>query len=160
MKKLSLILPFVLIIGLFACDVKEDLTLECVSDEISEVPSSYLVMSLPENVFLTESALDGRLGLFSHRDYEIIQEVFAAESTDAAIQHISGRALDPFVLPDGRIRFSWASAQENGMITCSALLLTDGDYYYSVCIRCPAELERNYREVFSEIMASVALESV
>lgn len=160
MKLIKYLYFVAFIILLVGCDVKEDTAWECISDEIESFPSSYLSMALPENVFLTESSRDGRLGLFSHKDYEIIQEVFSADNTAEAIRHISGQELQPITLPDGSARFSWVSGQEMGMLCCSAVLLTDGEYYYSLCIRCPAVLEKNYREVFSEILASVRLESV
>lgn len=160
MKKITLFFLLAFIIGLFGCNVKEERNLECLSDEIELLPSSYMVMSLPENVFLAESASDGRIGLFTHRDYEILQEIFTAADTAAAIRHISGQDLNPICLPDGSARFSWVSAGEDGMISCSAVLLSDGEYYYSLCIRCPSELEKLYREDFSEVLASAALQKV
>lgn len=160
MKRITLIFLLIFIIGLFACDVKDKRTLECLSDEIASSPSSYMVMALPENVFLTESAADGRIGLFSHQDYEILQEIFTAADTDAAIRHISGQDLQPILLPDGSARFSWVSAGENGMLSCSAVLLSDGAYYYSLCIRCPSELAKIHREEFDDILSSAALRKV
>lgn len=160
MKKTVLLLVLFLIILLNGCDVNKNLSVECVSDELMQMPSSYLVMELPKNVFLTDSAEDGRWSLFSHDDYEIIQEIFPAENMDEAIQKVSGQTLTPILLYDGSARFSWVSGQEDGMICCSAAILSDGTYFYSLCIRCPADLEKEYHGEFSQILSSAALQRV
>lgn len=160
MKKATLFLPLILIIYLAGCAVKEDVALECIADEIPSLPAYYMVMDLPENVFLTQSAEEGRISLFTHRDYEILQEIFYAEDQAAAIRHISGQNLDPICAGDDGLRLAWVSAQDSGLITCSAVLLCDGDYYYSLCIRCAAELEKEYHQDFSRILSGVSLEPV
>lgn len=163
MKRLLCIAVFLCIILLPGCKVKEELAFEYILDEIPQLPAAYLDMDLPENVLLTESADQGRFAVFSHRDYEVIQEVFPAESPEDAISYLSGReASDLLVLTPKKdaYRFAWTTASEEGDIACSALLLSDGAYYYSILIRCPASLEKNYRKDFSHIFSSIQLQWV
>lgn len=163
MKKMLIFLflsLLTLIICFCGCNVKETYALECVSDSIIAQPACYLAMDIPENVFLTESSDMGRYAVFTHEDYEIIQEIFTAEHMDEALFYVSGRHRDdlrPIELQDGSMRFAWTAARETGEIACSAVLFTDGQFYYSVCVRCPAELEKQYREEFSALLSNAAL---
>ena len=163
MKRLICIALFSCIILVSGCKVKEELTYESISDTVPMLPAAYLAVTLPKNVFLTESSDQGRFAIFTHRDYEVIQEVFAAESTEDAIYHLSGKEaslLSVFTPEEDAYRFAWVTTAEEGEISCNALLLTDGAFFYSVLIRCPAALEKNYREDFSLILSGTELQWV
>lgn len=160
MKRKLLIAVLFCIIVFSGCDVKEEPTFECVSDEMPMLPACYLTMDLPANVFLTESGDHGRFAVFSHQNYEIIQEIFRADSIEQAIHYLSGRDsadLSIFSLDKETLRFAWTVSSDEGDTACNAILLSDGTYYYSLLIRCPASMEKNYREDFSEIFASTQL---
>lgn len=163
MKRLWIFALLTFIIFLSGCSVKEELPVEYVCDQLELMPASYLTMDIPENVFLTEASDEGRFAIFTHRDYEIVQEVFSAKSQEAAIEYLSGKSpeqLHPLELGDGSCRFAWTAAGEQGDLACSALLMTDGSYYYSLCIQCSVEVEKEYRQEFSQILSSASLQLV
>lgn len=163
MKRFVCIVLFVCIILISGCEVKEELSYEHISDKFPTTPAAYLDIPLPENVFLTESSDEGRFAVFTHQNYEVIQEVFAADTPEDAIRHISGKdatLLSVIAPKSGEYRFAWTAATDEGELSCSALLLTDGEFFYSVLIRCPSALEKNYREEFSEIFAGTELQFV
>ena len=62
--------------------------------------------------------------------------------------------------PQEEYRFAWTSAGEEGDLACSAALFSDGAYYYALSVICDAGHEKEYRTVFSDLLASAELEAV
>lgn len=168
MKHLQLAVSLLLILSFCGCAVKEMPATECVSDRIEVIsePSFYLTAALPQEATLTLTTDAGRRSVFSHGDYEITQEVFPADSTDSALEYLTGQdaeALSSICLavePQEEYRFAWTAAGENGALSCSGAMFFDGEYCYAVSIQCAAEKEKLYREDFSALLASVALQAV
>ncbi len=165
MKKLLFLFILLLILPLCACAVKESSVRECVTDEllVPSQPAFYLSADIPRGSFLTSSCKDGCCALFTHEDYELMQEIFTASSLDDALIYLTGqdqaelRPLAVSTFPQKEYRFAWAAAGEEGTLSCSGLLFADGEYYYSLCIFCDAGEEKHYREEFSDIFAAAEL---
>jgi len=165
MKLLSVVVSVILILSLCGCHVKEDVHLECVSDQWESVaaPAFYIEAEIPPEAPLVASCRGGCCVVFSHPDYEVIEEIFSAESEEAAFYHVAGAsrdALNPIQIPSHphpEYRFAWSAMGDMGELTCSTSLTYDGSHYYAVTIRCSAEAEGRYRDVFSELMSSVSL---
>ena len=167
MKK-RLYLPLALIIvTLFGCSVKEP-DLECISDHISPIsqPAFYITSDIRAGTFLSSSCDDGCCALFSHEDYEIVQEVFHAEDLDAAFFHLTGQVkenLKPVKVSSYSregYRYAWTATGEDGMLICSGALFQDGNCFYALSFLCQADQEKEYREIFSEILSSMELSPV
>ena len=58
------------------------------------------------------------------------------------------------------VGFGWTAAGEEGALACSATVLLDGDWCYSVSIQCRAEKEKDYQKVFSALLSSVELQEI
>ncbi len=165
MKKLLFLLVFVLILPLCACTVKEGPAPECVSDELSvpSVPEFYLSADIPQGTFLTASCKEGCCALFSHADYEVMQEIFTAASLDEALVYLTGKnraelkPLEVSTFPQKEYRFAWTAAGEAGTLACSGLLFSDGENYYSLCIFCDAAEEKHHKTEFSHIFSGSQL---
>ncbi len=165
MKKLFIV-PLLLFIVIFsACSVKEASTMECISDKMEpvETPAFYVLADIPQGTFLTASCKEGCCALFTHEDYEVMQEIFYAENLDAALLYLTGKTqeeLKPLTVstsPQGEYRFAWTAAGEDGTLACSGMMFSDGDCYYSLCIFCDAEAEKEHREEFDDIFAGTEL---
>ena len=115
---------------------------------------------------LASSAEEGRSAVFLHEDFTLVEEGFAAESLDEALLRVSGRRSDELKLlrvrefPQEEYRFAWTAAGEEGDLACSAALFSDGEYYYVLTVQCDAAAEKEYRSVFSDLLASAELEAV
>lgn len=165
MKLLSVVLSVFLILTLCGCHVKEDMTLECVCDQWEEIaaPAFYIEADIPAEAPLAASCREGCCVVFAHPDYEIIEEIFTAESEEAAFYHVAGAsrdALNPIQIPSHphpKYRFAWSAMGDTGELICSTSLTYDGTHYYAVTIRCNAQAEERYREVFSELLSGVTL---
>lgn len=168
MKHLQSAVSLLLILSFFGCAVKEMPAMECVGDRIEVVcePTFYLTAAIPQEATLTLSSDEGRRAVFSHEDYEITQEIFPADSADSALESLTGQEVDALcpirvaAEPQEEYRFAWTAAGENGALNCSGALFFDGEYCYAVSIQCAAEKEKLYRDVFSELLSSVALQAV
>lgn len=166
MKHLLISVSFLFILTFCGCSVKETAALECVSDtlEVLPEPAFYLAAAIPQEACLSLSADGGKFSVFSHEDYEIVEEIFLADSADSALEHVTGRgfsALSPIQLssnPLSEYRFAWTAAGEEGALACSGTLLFDGTYYYSVSVQCAAEKEKMHHDAFSDLLASVSLQ--
>lgn len=165
MKKLLFLPILLLIITFSACSVKEARDVECVNDSLITIkePAFYVSADIPQGTFLTASCKDGCCALFSHEDYEVMQEIFYADSLDEALVYLTGQTREELNLlsvssfPKEEYRFAWTAAGENGTLACSGMLFADGDCYYSLCIFCKAEMEKEHREDFSAIFAGTEL---
>ena len=165
MKKILCFSLFLLIVTLYGCSVKETLSLECVTDEqiLPQTPVFYMAADIPHGTFLTDSCKDGCCALYTHKGYEVMQEVFPAASADEAFRYLTGRGakeLHPIKtsdFPQEEYRFSWTVAGENGPISCNALLFYDGSHGYSICVFCPFGEEKLYREDFYRIFSGTKL---
>lgn len=165
MKKLLSFFLFLLIVTLSGCSVKETLSLEYVTDELIEppFPAFYMAADIPHGTFLTDSCKDGCCALYEHENYEVMQEVFPAESADEAFRYLTGRTADELnpikasAFPQEEYRFSWTAAGENGPVSCSGLLFFDGSHCYSLCIFCPYGERSLHREDFSRIFSGTKL---
>lgn len=167
MKKAFAMLLLPLILSLSACAVKQAQALETI--ECPAVPASpqfYLTAELPSNTMLSSSADDGRSAVFLHDDFTLIEEVFAADSLDDALLRVTGRPIEELELlqissfPQEEYRFAWTAAGENDALACSAVMFTDGEFYYTLSVQCDAVQEKEYRAVFSDLFASAELEAV
>ncbi len=166
MKKiLGFIFFLTLILPLFGCNVKKEISRECISDtlEQEELPGMYIESDIPQGASLSMSREDGRCAVFTHADYEIIQEIFRADSWDGAFQHISGRNsedLKRFLagnFPYEKYRCTWSVVGEGGTRLCQSVILYDGHFYYAVSVDCAAEKTNVYEEVFSDLLSGVHL---
>ena len=161
---LFLMIPL-LVISFFGCSVNKNLPTECVSDSLGIIPTPemYIESDVPQGATLSLSRDDGRYSLFTHPDYEITQEIFAAESWDAAFRHVSGREqeeLRPFFLgqyPQEKYRCTWTAAGEEGTDLCQSLIFYDGSFYYAISIQCGAEEACTYADAFSDLLSGAEL---
>lgn len=167
MKKQLAAGVLLLILTLSGCSVKQAAALESIQcPEEPEQPAFYLIADVPGDAVLTASADEGRSAVFQHRDYTVVEEIFTADSLDAALERVSGRTQDSLQLlhvsdfPHDAYRFAWTAAGDEGETACSAALFTDGEFYYSLMVQCDAALEKQYRTVFSDLLASASLEAV
>lgn len=167
MKKLFALLFLPLILTLSACAVKQANALETIECPAApKTPKFYLTADLPSNTVLASSAEEGRSAVFLHEDFTLVEEVFAAESLDEALLRVSGRRSDELKLlrvrefPQEEYRFAWTAAGEEGDLACSAALFSDGEYYYVLTVQCDAAAEKEYRSVFSDLLAGAELEAV
>lgn len=171
MKKasiLSFVFLFALILTFPGCAVKEAPAWEYVTDDLSgaAAPAYFLTAELPAGAMLSGVSREGRFAVFSHEDYEVLEEIFPAADADDAFLHIAGQTagqLHPLKLrstPHEEYRFSWTAAGETGALSCSATALLDGGYCYSVSIQCRAEKEKDYQKVFSALLSSVELQEI
>ena len=166
--KRFLSLLFLMILTLTGCSVKDVSERECVADSLDfpALPAFYLTAALPAEAAQTASSEDGRFTVFSTADYEIFQEIFPADSAEAGLSAVTGKAADrlsPIPIssfPHPEYRFAWTAAGENGPLSCLGTLLYDGQYCYALTIRCPVAAEKKYRETFLEILSSVSLNEV
>ena len=167
MKKVFPLFLLPLILTLSACAVKQANALETIECPAAPgTPSFYLNAEFPSDAVLASSSDEGRSAVFLHEDYTLIQEVFAANSLDAALLRVTGRPADELEVlrvcsfPQEEYRFAWTAAGENGDLACSATLFSDGAYYYALSVVCDAAHEKEYRTTFSDLLASAELEAV
>ena len=167
MKKVIAFLLLPLILTLSACAVKQAQALETIEcPAVQEVPGFFLGAELPSGAVLASSADAGRSAVFVHEDYTLAQEVFAAASLDDALLRVTGRSANELELlrvcafPQEEYRFAWTAAGETGELACSAVLFYDGEFYYTLSVQCDAAREKEYRTVFSDLLASAELEAV
>ncbi len=166
MKRIIFIL--LTIIPLCGCSVNQEPPLECISDvyAAAEQPAFCLLTDIPAEAALTASCNDGCCAVFTHPDYEIYHEVFAAESIDEAFVSLTGQTseqLSPFFVsrfPYEEYRFACTVAGESGPISCSGKLYYDGSYCYALVIRSPISKESEYQETFSDLIAVTTLQAV
>ena len=164
-QRLLFLMISVLIIPFFGCSVNKNLPAECVSDtlDITTNPAMYIESDVPQGATLSLSRDDGLYALFTHPDYEITQEIFTAESWDAAFRHVSGRdqeELRPFFMgehPQEKYRCTWTVAGEEGTDLCQCLIIHDGSFYYSISIQCAAEAACTYADAFSDLLSGAEL---
>lgn len=168
MKKLSFVFLLALILTFPACAVKESPTMEYVTDVLSDdtPPAYFLTAEIPTGAMLSGASDEGRFAVFSHEDYEVLEEIFPAASAEDAFLHVAGQTaaqLRPIKLrstPQEEYRFAWTAAGENGALACSAAVLLDGGWCYSVSIQCRAEKEKEYQKVFSALLSGVELQAI
>lgn len=167
MKKVIVFLLLPLILTLSACAVKQAQALETIEcPAVQDAPGFFLSAELPAGTVLASSADAGRSAVFVHEDFTLAQEVFAADSLDAALLLVTGRSADELevlrvcAFPQEEYRFAWTAAGETGDLACSAVLFYDGEFYYTLSVQCDAAREKEYRAVFSDLLASVELEAV
>ena len=138
MKRLvTIILSALIILSFTACSVNENLPTECLSDIIEPpiLPAMYIDSEVPQGATLSISRDDGRYALFTHPDYEITQEIFSADSWDAAFHHVSGRSteeLRPFLtdsFPHEAYRCTWVVAGERETELCQSLIFFDSNSF-------------------------------
>lgn len=165
MKKLLSVLFCFLVAGLCGCSAGQTQEVFCVSDtlECVQSPAFYLSADIPQGTFLSTACNEGRCALYTHEDYEIMQEIFYAEDLDAAFRHLTGRSrfeLAPICVssfPQEEYRFAWAAAGEEGALSCCGMLFFDGECYYSLCAFCDEGKEKLHRSEFSAIFAGTEL---
>lgn len=166
MKNFILALVFLgLILPLYGCSVNTNLTRECVADtiDIPEQPSMYIASDIPQGAALSISREDGRCAVFSHPDYEIIQEIFSAESWEDAFLHVSGRGsrqLKPLLagnFPHEKYRCTWTAAGEKGTDLCQCVIIFDGSFYYAISVQCAADKAGSYADSFSDLLSGATL---
>ena len=167
MKRFLLIFS-AMIITLSGCCVKESASFECVADSYEPivVPAFYLDMAIPQEAILSDSCNDGCCAVFTHSDYEIYQEIFAAESLDGACVHLTGRTssqlrairMQDFPVPE--YRFAYQTAGEGMTLSCTGKLFYDGQFCYAVSIFSPLKTQSMYHEIFSEILSLTELKAV
>lgn len=165
MKRIIILL---IIIPLCGCSVNQKFPLECISDVYiePEQPAFCLLTDIPSEAILTASCDDGCCAVFTHPDYEIYHEVFAAENIDEAFISLTGRdskQLSPIFisrLPYEQYRFACTAAGESGPISCSGKLYYDGSFCYALVIRTPISKEAEYQEVFSDLISVTSLQAV
>ena len=169
MKRLvSIVLSALVILSLAACSVNQNLPTECISDviEAPALPAMYIDSEIPQGATLSLSRDDGRYALFTHPDYEITQEIFSAESWDAAFLHVSGRSaqeLRPFLtdnFPCETYRCTWIVAGEQETELCQSLIFFDRDFYYAITVQCLASRAVEHAEAFSDLLSGTRLCSV
>lgn len=167
MKKVIVFLLLPLILSLSACTVKQAQALETIEcPAAQDVPCFFLSAELPSGTVLASSTDAGRSAVFLHEDFTLAQEVFAADSLDAALLRVTGRPVGELDVlrissfPQEEYRFAWTAAGETGELACSAVLFYDGEFYYTLSVQCDAAREKEYREVFSELLSGAALEAV
>ncbi|MBE6985535.1 MAG: hypothetical protein E7434_08035 [Ruminococcaceae bacterium] len=159
---------FALIIFLNGCCVKDSVTFECVADSYEEIasPAFYLQAEIPQEAVLTDSCKDGCCAVFSHDDFEIYQEIFEAESLDAAVEELTGHSKNSLSMiclqtfPQEEYRFAYHAVGEEGTLSCSGKLFYDGDFCYAVTVLCPIENEPLYHEAFSDLLSLTTLQAV
>lgn len=168
MKKSVIALILLSILALTACAVKEVAALECVADTIDAPtqPVFRFEADYPQEAMLVAAADDGKYAVFAAPSYEFIEEIFTAATLDDALLYLTGRTaaeLNPIMVasfPQEEYRFAWSGAGEAGDLLCSAALFFDGTHYYSLSIQCDAAAEKEYRQTFSDLLASISLEAV
>lgn len=157
-----------LILTLTGCSVNQNPEFECLSDtlEHASAPSHYLETDLPAEAVLTTVCNDGCCALFTCGECEIYQEIFSADSVDAALVSVTGRTaqeLDAIRVSDfpcDEYRFAWTAAGENGLYSCSGTVFFDGEYAYCLTVHCPEGLKKEYESVLFDITQTVSLEIV
>lgn len=165
MKKTFLFLTLALIVTLCGCAVNELPAAECVSDSLtfSEAPAYMILAELPQELVLSGAANDGKYAVFDCADYTLTEEIFNAASLDDAFLRLTGREKDTLLpiripsFPHERYEFAWTAAEDGGEVVCCGTLLYDGQDYYAVTVRCPAEHMPRYRETFSALLSAVEL---
>lgn len=167
MKKAIALFLLPLILTLSACAVKQANALETIECPAAPgTPSFYLNADFPSDAILASSSDEGRSAVFLHEDYTLIQEVFTAESLDAALLRVTGRPADELEVlcvcsfPQEEYRFAWTAAGEEDDLACSAALFSDGEYFYALSVICDAAHEKEYHSVFSDLLAGAELIAV
>lgn len=167
MKKLLVLLCLFMIVPLAACTVKETAD-DCLSDcgQMPPIPAFCLNAPLPENTVMAAMTEDGQTAFYVHNDFTVCKESFSAATLDEAFQKLTGRTkeeLKPVTVaqyPQEEYRYSCTSAGENGEEVCTGVLFFDGTHGYSLQITCGAEKEKNYRDVFSKLLADATLDAI
>lgn len=157
-----------LILTLTGCAVNQNPEFECLSDtlEHSPAPSYYLAFDLPAEAVLTSVCDDGCCALFTCGECEIYQEIFLADSVDAALLSLTGqtaRQLGAICVgraPCEEYRFAWTAAGENGLYACSGAVFFDGEYAYGLTVRCPEGAQKAYEAAIFDIPRTVSCKAV
>lgn len=157
-----------MIITLCACSVKETAPLECVNDTLTEIhpPAYYLTADYPADAALVASCNDGCCALLTGDHYEICQEIFPAESLEAAVSYLTGRTeaeLNPIRLrsfPYEEYRFAYTAAGETEFLTYSGKLFYDGTFCYALTVSYPVFNENKDTEKFNDLISSVRMNAV
>ena len=165
MKSLLALILITLILSSTACSVNTNPAKECIADSIEEIayPAMYIESDIPQGATLTLSREDGRFAVFSHDDFEIIQEIFSADSWDEAFLHISGKTsqdLNPILagnFPFEKYRCTWTSAGESRTLLWQSVLFFDGSFYYGISIQCPVSKAAAYEKNFSDLLSGAEL---
>ncbi len=167
MKRFVFVLA-ALIITLSGCSVKQTSAFECVNDnyEQFDTPAFYIDAVIPQDAVLTHACDDGCCAVFTHEDYEIYQEIFEAESLDAACRRLTGRsvsqlrAIQTQSFPIEEYRFAFQAAGEGRTLSCCGKFFYDGQFCYAVSVHCPMQKEPEYHEVFSELLSLTELKAI
>lgn len=170
MKKcLLILLVYFLILSASGCAVKGNAHSEFVEDriEISQRPAYFLGTYVPKEMLLEAISEDRSSKVYVHKDgdYEMIIDVFSANTLDTALSKVTGReknslqflSLDHY--PIDEYRYAWSALSEQGEQTCCGSLFYDGTHYYALSIHCVAEKEKEYRELFSHILETASLQA-
>lgn len=168
MKKVLFVFSAVFILSLSGCAVNGSAAAECVADvpDTTALPAHMILADLPQELALTAATDDGRHAVFCCDDYEVTEEIFCADSLDDAFVCLTGRTRETLlpirtaVFPYECYEYAWTAAGEDDAVVCCGTLLSDGAYYYALTVRCAADSMREYREVFSELLAGVELEPI
>lgn len=170
MKKICILLVLITMsLSVVGCAVKgQAVTLECVSDTLDAPLQQqyFLCAEIPKEMLLETISNDRSSKVYVHEDgdYEMLMDVFTAASLDDALLSLTGynfAELAPISMdsyPLDEYRYAWTTAGENGELACCGTLFFDGTHYYSLTIRCPAQLEKKYHDTFSHILTTVGLQ--
>lgn len=157
-----------LILTLTGCAVNQNPEFECLSDtlELSAAPTHYLETALPAEAVLTTVCDDGCCALFTCGECEIYQEIFPAESVDAALRSVTGQTAEQLGairvsdFPCAEYCFAWTAAGENDLLSCSGTAFFDGEYAYCLTVRCPEELKKEFESILFDITRTVSFKAV
>ncbi len=157
-----------IIITFCACSVKETAALECVNDSLTEIhsPAYYLTADYPADAALVASCNDGCCALLSGNHYEICQEIYPAETLEAAVCYLTGRSvadLKPIRLssfPYEEYRFAYTAAGESGLLSYLGKLFYDGTFCYALSVSYPVFNENEDTEKFNDLISSVRINAV
>ena len=147
MKKAMLV--FILLIGLLTGCAAEETARFVVSDEIVSLPAGCtrygISVCLPEGMTEAVSAQSDARRLFESADgsYYVVTEVCPNCTAEEVIRQMTGSdagtlgALCTQNMSMPEYRFSWCMEGENGMLTCTGIVVEDTAYCYSLqfCVR-------------------------
>lgn len=167
MKKI--VIWFLLLIGMLSGCAKEEPVLFIVTDEIMAENDGHLQYNiqvrLPDDTVEAVSSLTDKTRMFEAADgkYYIITQVLENCNAEEAIKNITGfdaekiGALCTQMQAMPEYRFSWCAEGENGMLSCTGVVVEDDHNCYCLEFFVQEQYAKECAQVREQIMSSFGL---
>lgn len=167
MKKVC-VFTVVLLLLLSGC-AKTEKKRFIVSDEIltdcNQTEKLQITVCLPEGITEAVSAVTDDCRLFEAADgsYYVVTQVLTGQTADKTIREMTG--ADPEAIGALRTinnslpeyRFSWCMEGENGLLSCTGIVVEDQDYCYALQFCAQEEASKECIEAKQQVLTSFAL---